>query len=68
MHMCDNMDTHTHKHTRIHAYNLPSLPRTHTLSVPAVVWYLPATQSVQTVAALDSEYFPASQLVQTDSD
>jgi hypothetical protein len=44
----------------------PSLPRTHTLSSPAVAWYFPASQLSQAVltpaAALN---FPASQLVQT---
>ena len=46
----------------------PSLPRTHTLSTPAVAWYFPAPQSMHelaTVAPVVVEYLPASQLVQT---
>jgi hypothetical protein len=46
----------------------PSLPRTHTLSSPAVAWYFPAAQSEQVateVAPTAPENLPASQLVQT---
>jgi hypothetical protein len=37
----------------------PSLPRTHTLSTPAVAWYWPARQSKQAVAPEIGTNFPA---------
>ena len=73
----DNL-AHYHHHIYMHIMeyalpfcpNLPppSLPRTHTLSTPAVAWYFPAPQSMHelaTVAPVVVEYLPASQLVQT---
>ena len=47
-----------------------SLPRTRTLSTPAVAWYLPATQLVQEaelVCDVEPENLPASQSVQTEA-
>jgi hypothetical protein len=66
---------HTYKHTYIYLYvqmgtqthtntcrikTFPSLPRTLTLSKPAVAWYLPASHLVQ-FAAPAKEYVPPTQ-------
>jgi len=65
MHMGTHTDTNTHACTHT---TFPSLPRMHTLSAPAVAWYLPAApsvQEVQLVCAVKPENLPASQLKQT---